>query len=46
MVEGSFNYPVLKQGQLVIDLKCRKVTIDDKIIDLCGMKNLLIARIL
>lgn len=29
-----FNYPVLKHGQLVIDLKCRKVTTDDKIIDL------------
>lgn len=34
LVEDSFIYPVLKHGQLVIDLKCRKVTIDDKIIDL------------
>ena len=34
LVEDSFNYPVLKHGKLVIDLKCRRVTIDDKKIDL------------
>lgn len=30
LVEDSFNYPALKHGKLVIDLKCRRVTIDDK----------------
>ena len=34
MVEDNFDYPVLECGQLVIDLKRRKVTIDDKKIEL------------
>lgn len=34
MVEGSFDYPVLKYGQLYIYLKCRKVTVADKKIEL------------
>lgn len=32
--ESSFNSPILKCGQLIIDLKCRKVTIADKKINL------------
>lgn len=34
MVENSSDYPVLEYGQLVIDLKCRRVIVAGKKIDL------------
>lgn len=42
MVESSFDYPVLRCGQLVVDLKCRTVTIVGKKVDLLAKEfNLL-----